>query len=55
MQDQYKYLTPRRKEILELYTKQGKTMAEIGTKFGISRERVRQILKKLENFKEKKH
>jgi DNA-directed RNA polymerase sigma subunit (sigma70/sigma32) len=48
--DQYKILTPRRKEMLVMRS-QGKTLKAIGLKFGISRERVRQILKKLDNFK----
>ncbi len=45
----YKKLTPRRKEVMEMYL-QGKTLQEIGDKFGISRERVRQIVDKLKNF-----
>ena len=48
-QNPYKNLTPRRREILEMHL-QGKTLEEIGKKFGISRERVRQIIKKLEKF-----
>jgi uncharacterized glyoxalase superfamily protein PhnB len=51
MPGQYKNLTPRRKEILELHL-QGKTLEEMGKKFKISKERVRQILKKLNNFKQ---
>lgn len=43
---QYKNLTPRRKDILEMRTRK-MTLQEIGNKLGISRERVRQILKKL--------
>jgi RNA polymerase sigma factor (sigma-70 family) len=50
MERQYKNLTPRRKEILEMHL-EGKTLQEIGEKFGISRERVRQILEKLKNLK----
>jgi RNA polymerase sigma factor (sigma-70 family) len=50
MQDQYKNLTPRRKEMLEMRS-QGKTLEEIGNKFGISRERVRQIIKKANGLK----
>lgn len=53
MQDQYKNLTPRRKEMLAMYS-QGKTLEEIGRQFGISRERVRQIISRLDNFKELK-
>jgi DNA-directed RNA polymerase sigma subunit (sigma70/sigma32) len=47
MQDQYKNLTPRRKAMLEM-RQQGQTLEAIGEKFGISRERVRQILRKLD-------
>lgn len=54
MQDQYKNLTPRREEILEMHTKQGKTMEKIGGKPDIIRERIRQNLIRLEAFKEKK-
>lgn len=53
MQSQYKDLTPRRKEMLDMRL-QGKTLKAIGLKFGISRERVRQIIKKLDNFKDQK-
>ena len=53
MQSQYKDLTPRRKEMLDMRL-QGKTLKAIGSKFGISRERVRQIIKKLDNFKDQK-
>lgn len=50
--EQYKNLTPRRKEILEMRL-HGKTLAEIGKKFNITKERVRQILEKLKNFEPK--
>lgn len=44
---QFNNLTPRRKAMLEM-RQQGETLEAIGAKFGISRERVRQILSKLE-------
>ena len=47
MKEQYKKLTPRRKEMLEMRSK-GETLEKIGRKFGISRERVRQIINKLD-------
>jgi len=47
MPEKYKKLTTRRKAMLEMRL-QGKTLEAIGEKFGISRERVRQILSKLE-------
>lgn len=49
--EQYKDLTPRRKEMLTMRL-QGETLKAIGLKFGISRERVRQIIKKLDNFRD---
>jgi RNA polymerase sigma factor (sigma-70 family) len=50
LEEQYKNLTPRQREILEMRLK-GKTLEEIGNKFGITRERVRQILARLKNKK----
>jgi DNA-directed RNA polymerase sigma subunit (sigma70/sigma32) len=51
MQNQYKNLTPRRKEMMEIYCLQEKSLEEIGNKFGIGKERVRQIIKRSDNFK----
>lgn len=42
----YKFLAPRESEILEMRL-EGQTLQEIGDEFGISRERVRQIGKKI--------
>jgi RNA polymerase sigma factor (sigma-70 family) len=50
MEEQYKNLTLRQKEILKMRL-ESKTLEEIGNKFGISRERVRQILARLKNKK----
>ena len=40
-------ISKRDSRIVQMYTKEGKTLASIGDYFGVSRERIRQILKKL--------
>jgi RNA polymerase sigma factor (sigma-70 family) len=50
-QPPYKRLTPRRREMMQMYHVEKKTLEEIGKHFGITRERVRQIIKSSENFK----
>lgn len=49
---QYYRLTERRQAILERWH-EGKTYAEMGKEFGISKERISQILQRLEAFKAK--
>ena len=40
------HLTERNEEIIRLYVKEGLTLREVGGRFGLSRERVRQILER---------
>lgn len=47
----YKKLTPRRREMMQMHHLENKTLEEIGKHFGITKERVRQIIKSSENFK----
>ena len=51
-QPPYKKLTHRRRQMMQMYHIENKTLEEIGKQFGITRERVRQIIKSAESFKQ---
>jgi DNA-directed RNA polymerase specialized sigma subunit len=43
-------LTPRRIQIIKLYHEQGMTMEEIGKLYGLTRQRIQQLVSKYSNL-----